>query len=92
MGKPLSSNIERLRCYVGELTRGSETSQYPEEKKPKGIPPVAASEKGRAQTQRVLKPAGVALWGSRDITKKRRQTLREVTKLISSRIRWKAEP
>ena len=33
-----------------ELTRGSETSQYPEEKKSKEIPVVAASEPGRAQT------------------------------------------
>ena len=31
-------------------TRGSETSQYPEEKKSKEIPSVAASERGRAQT------------------------------------------
>ena len=31
-------------------TRGSETSQYPEEEKSKEIPLVAASEWGRAQT------------------------------------------
>ena len=31
-------------------TRGSETSQYPEEKKSTEIPPVAASERGRGQT------------------------------------------
>ena len=31
-------------------TRGSETSQYPEEKKSNEIPSVAASERGRAQT------------------------------------------
>jgi hypothetical protein len=31
-------------------TRGSETSQYPEEEKSKEIPSVAASERGRAQT------------------------------------------
>jgi hypothetical protein len=47
-----------------ERTRGSETSQYPEEEKPKGIPPVAASEEGTAQTQTVLKPVGVAVWVS----------------------------
>ena len=33
-----------------EGTRGSETSKYPEEKKEKSIPKVAASEIGRAQT------------------------------------------
>ena len=37
-----------------EGTRGSETSKYPEEKKEKSIPPVAASEKGRAQTKREI--------------------------------------
>ena len=31
-------------------TRGSETSQYPEEEKSTEIPPVAASEEGIAQT------------------------------------------
>jgi hypothetical protein len=30
------------------ITRGSETSQYPEEKKSKEIPPVVASERGIA--------------------------------------------
>jgi len=34
-----------------ELTLGSETSQYQEEKRPIGIPLVAASETGEAQTQ-----------------------------------------
>lgn len=32
------------------LTRGSETSQYPEEKKSNEIPVVAASEVGKVQT------------------------------------------
>jgi hypothetical protein len=31
----------------GELTRGTETSKYPEEKKENSISPVAASEKER---------------------------------------------
>ena len=38
-------------------TRGSETSQYPEDKKTTVIPPVAASERGVAQTV-VLAPRG----------------------------------
>ncbi len=46
-----------------ERTRGSEASQYPEEKKSTEIPRVAASERGRAQTPRVEKPAGVARGG-----------------------------
>ena len=35
---------------VQEATRGTETSNYPEEKKVKTIPKVVASEIGRAQT------------------------------------------
>jgi hypothetical protein len=42
-----------------EQTRGTETSQYPEEKKSKEIPLVAASERGIAQTR------GFTLWGCR---------------------------
>ena len=34
----------------GKPTRGTETSQYPEEEKSNEIPLVAASERGRAQT------------------------------------------
>ena len=38
--------------YIGMLkgTRGTETSNYPEEKEVKTIPKVVASEIGRAQT------------------------------------------
>ena len=35
---------------LGRRTRGSETSQYPEEKKSNEIPQVVVSERGRAQT------------------------------------------
>ena len=34
----------------GERTRGTETSQYPEEEKSSEMPGVAASERGGAQT------------------------------------------
>ena len=54
-----------MSCYplteyigLGRRTRGSETSQYPQEKKSKEIPVVAASEPGRAQTGR-LRTSGV---------------------------------
>ena len=43
----------------GKTTRGSETSQYPEEKKSKEIPLVVASERGIAQTAGTC-PCGVA--------------------------------
>ena len=41
-----------------ELTWGSETSQYPEERKSNETPKVAASEMGRAQTE-WFRPFGV---------------------------------
>ncbi len=54
MGKPILSKVRISYAeYIGQGgdTRGSETSQYPEEKKSNEIPLVAASEWGRAQTQ-----------------------------------------
>ena len=52
MGQPYqvtldNSQLNRLR----EQTSGSKTFQYREEKRPTGIPLVAASETGKAQTQ-----------------------------------------
>jgi hypothetical protein len=60
MGKPIPQGISRSE-YIGakKQTRGTETSQYPEEKKSKEIPSVAASESGRAQTM------GFTPWGCR---------------------------
>ena len=45
--------------YIGaaKQTRGSETSQYPEEEKSTEIPSVAASEQGLAQTPHSLQAA-----------------------------------
>ena len=53
MGQPFPGNAGKQRSeFIGPLseTRGSETSQYPEEKKTIVIPQVAASERGTAQT------------------------------------------
>ena len=47
MGQPNWSNVQ---LPERERTRGSETSQYPEEEKSTEIPKVAASEMGLAQT------------------------------------------
>jgi hypothetical protein len=47
MGQPIPSNRNTPE-QSGGLTRGTETSQYPEEKKTIVIPQVAASEKGIA--------------------------------------------
>jgi len=53
MGKPPLANPEGSSAeYIGgvKITRGSEPSQYPQEEKTTVIPPVAASERGEAQT------------------------------------------
>ena len=53
MGKPVWSNIHTYyieKDRYSKATRGTETSKYPEEEKENSIPPVAASEEGRAQT------------------------------------------
>ena len=64
----------------GRPTRGTETSKYPQEEKVNTIPPVVASERGRAQTGAVAKrPRGY-------------RTVREAIEEAHSRIRWKAEP
>ena len=52
-GNPLTWNGEHPRMNEivrGGKTRGSEPSKYPQERKSNEIPPVAASERGGAQT------------------------------------------
>ena len=48
MGQP---SMERFMLPYGGRTRGSETSQYPQEEKSNEIPKVAASEMGLGQTR-----------------------------------------
>ena len=57
-GHPVGEHIARRR-----RTRGTETSQYLEEKETRVIPSVAASERGVVQTVRAQKAAAVALAG-----------------------------
>ena len=54
MGKPGTGNtVSSRREYIASAKRtgGSETSQYPRMRNQFEIPPVAASERGRAQTK-----------------------------------------
>ncbi len=69
MGQP---SIRRgyYTVYSGGQTGGTETSKYPEEKKTKVIPWVAASERGAAQTGNVEAYSGVV--GLRDGIKTRK--------------------
>ncbi len=64
MGKPAvrngtASNTEYIG--IGRHTRGTETSQYPEEEKANAISQVAASETETAQTRKL------AFWGCRTL-------------------------
>jgi len=56
MGKPGGAQAPSSR-FGERRTRGTETSQYPEEEKSTEIPEVAASETGTAQT---VGPSGAA--------------------------------
>ena len=61
MGQPGGSNVPSPER---EPTRGTETSKYPEEEKSTEIPQVAASERGRAQTEGLLSFGVVGpVWG-----------------------------
>ena len=52
MGQPYRVTLDNSQLKrLGEQTSGSKTFQYREEKRPTGIPLVAASETGSAQTQ-----------------------------------------
>ncbi len=55
MGNPVHISVlpasEYIACW--RQTRGTETSQYPQEEKENSIPIVAASEVGRAQTEKL---------------------------------------
>ena len=59
-GNPMGVMSHHPELYIGpeKPTRGSETSQYPEEEKSNETPKVAASEMGRAQTE-WFRPFGV---------------------------------
>ncbi len=62
MGEPTVRNgAEHVSEYIGYMrqTRGTETSQYPEEEKANAISQVAASETDIAQTRKL------AFWGCR---------------------------
>ena len=69
MGKPSRSHVRLpVSEYIAheEGTRGTETSQYPEEEKTTVIPLVVVSERGSSLNRQRVKLTGVALSGSWD--------------------------
>jgi hypothetical protein len=66
MGQPGRSDVRsRPPESIGrrEVSGGTETSQYPEEKKSTEIPQVVVSERGRSPNLLHAKPAGVVQRG-----------------------------
>ncbi len=64
MGQPSWSHVQlSIPEFIGyeKTTGGIETSKYPEEEKSNEIPLVAASERGRAQTNICVKLTGFAM-------------------------------
>ena len=57
MGQP--TMLKTWYPIYRRLTRGTETSKYPEEEKTKVIPLVVASERGTAQTEVVTATSGL---------------------------------
>jgi hypothetical protein len=69
MGKPGWSHVQSdLPEHIGQVqgTRGTETSQYPEEEKATAIPRVVVSERGSSLNRSRVKLTGVAWSGSWD--------------------------
>ena len=94
MGKPCRVHLDNsLVKRQREQTVGSETSQYHEEKRPIGIPLVAASETGKAQTQPQNRSAKVL---QRDFGdggyKATALAIGRVKKCLDRGICWEAEP
>jgi hypothetical protein len=93
MGKP---GRGEARSSWGEYiahtrrTRGTETSKYPEEKETRVIPPVAASERGRAQTDGAEKAAAVVPSGLREVAGGSCRIFGAGT--YRAEARWKASP
>ena len=79
---PLLNQIGRR-----EATRGTETSKYPEEEKSNESPPVAASERGRAQTRARASIRALLHGGSGAVLRGIRNLPRPVIKPVRQRKR-----
>ena len=68
MGKPSAGNAALPRAeYIGTLgaSRGTETSQYPEERKSTETPRVVASERGLSLNRTGVSGHTLPVWGCR---------------------------
>ena len=97
MGQPYRANLDNPGGNAhGKQTLGSETSQYQEEKRPTGIPLVAASETGKAQTQpqnrTTIYCRAILGMGVIRLQRPERNRGSEVTKCLGSGTSWEARP
>src|ERR1700750_1587681 len=94
MGKPSADNTALLPAeYIGgaEASRGTETSQYPEERKSTETPRVVARERGAAHTGAVHSAQALPAGGCRASVREVRLSA-GVTKQIDSRSAWNRAP
>ena len=73
-------------------TRGSEPSQYPQEKKAIAIPSVAASERGSSPNREGVKPVSVALPVLWDVVRSDRGRTGELPTVYLVKGAWKGPP
>ena len=84
---PLTESIGRRR-----LTRGTETSNYPEEKKAIRDSVSSGERKRNSPNRHGVKPASVAMAGSRELRGGRCSDLRELPKRSLVESPWKGDP
>jgi hypothetical protein len=90
MGQPTGVNLQYPR--KGRLTGGTETSQYPEEKKTKRDSPSSGERKGNSPNSERVKLLGVALWGLWEEERPNQDAARELPNQVLVEEVWKASP
>ena len=90
MGQPTGVNLQYPR--KGRLTGGTETSQYPEEKKTKRDSPSSGERKGSSPNSERVKLLGVALWGLWEEEGPNQDAARELPNRVLVEEVWKASP
>src|SRR3954471_15050520 len=94
MGKPSAVNTALLPAeYIGgvEASRGTETSQYPEERKSTETPRVVASERGSSPNLAGVSAHALPVGGCRTSVREVRLPA-GVTKQFDSRSAWNRAP
>src|ERR1700753_2561381 len=94
MGKPTAGSTALPPAeYIGgvEASRGTETSQYPEERKSTETPRVVASERGSSPNRAGVSAHALPVRGCRTSVREGRLSA-GVTKLVGRRSAWNRAP